>query len=111
MPLQLENAAPIPNALMVPAITIYTQCVNGVLVTAAHIVLRAAVVDPVTGLWTPVGEEKTTQIDNVEQLPEDLATATIKINGEDVSIAALVGQAMGNVITLVGALNSIRKIL
>jgi hypothetical protein len=111
MTLPIETTVLSPNALMVPGITVYTRIVEGKLVTAAHIVLQAAYLDPITGDWTAIGAERTTQIDNVEQLPEDLADATVIITGEEVRIQQLVDQAMFNVITLVGALNSIRKVL
>lgn len=110
MPLPIETVVNAPNALMIPSITVYTRVVDGKLVTAAHIVLQAAYFDQANETWTPIGNEAATTIDNVEQLPEDLVDATVTIDGVEVRVQDMVNQALSNMVTLIGVVNSIRKI-
>ncbi|MCY2925983.1 MAG: hypothetical protein NT031_11195 [Planctomycetota bacterium] len=121
MPLPLANSPTVPNALLVPAITIMTTPrtdetgarIPGI-VTAAHLQLQAAAVDE-AGQWTPIEPVRANQIDDIENLPEDLAalTATVDLGQGPTSVplpqAVLMAAAV--LLAVVAAVNEQRKIV
>jgi len=105
MPLPLEtDVTPLePNSLYTPQIFVQCNIVDGKLKTSANIILSAANVQNAgteNETWTPAGIRKTIHIDDVEHLDADLS-----------ELQGLVNQAFVNVVTVVGAINNIRKIL
>ena len=100
MPLPLENQPLVPNAPMVPSITLMTSVTEaGGLKTSANVVLRSAHVSA-EGVWTPIGENQSITVCDVENLPEDLASLQSQIN-----------EIMFGIVTLIGGLNAIRKVV
>ena len=121
MPLSLANQPTIPNALLVPAITIMTRprtdeagAKTSGIVTAAHLQLQAAAVNT-AGEWTPIDPVKSDQIDDIENLPEDLAalTATVDLGRGPTTVplpqAVLIAAAY--LLAVVAAVNEQRKIV
>lgn len=106
MPLPLENAASVPNAVYTPSIFLSSVIVDGRLVVKAKMVLASARCDD--GVWSKAsGPSGVVEINDVENLPEDLAAAVV---GETPA-PLLIGQIMTGIIQLVGAVNAVRKIV
>lgn len=111
MPLPIANAPVVPNTIMVPAITVPTRIeADGSLMTSAHIVLKAANVDN-DGKWTAIGNESVVFIEDVEAMPEDIAEELVEFDGDTMTLQQLANHAMQCLVTLIGAVNSVRKIV
>lgn len=99
MPLPLEKSIVTPNALMAPQIILRSAIMNGRLVTSAQIILQTAKCD--NGVWTYCGgETKAVEIADIENLDADIA-----------SLAQDVGTLFTAIVTLIGTINAIRKVL
>ena len=88
-----------PNAVLVPFIRLETHLNQGVLVTAANIGFQAAHVDD-AGKFTAIGNIVNTTIPDINNLPTDLATLASQIVSAETAL-----------ITVVGEINAIRKLV
>jgi hypothetical protein len=99
MPLPLENTIETPNALYFPQIIINTSIIGGRLKTGVQILLSPAKAE--NNIWTKTSSsQQLFSIPDVSELPDDLAELSPQI------------QAMyDQIVTLIGQINSIRKIV
>jgi hypothetical protein len=99
MPLPLEKEVVVPNALIAPLIVISTNIIGGRLVSSAQIQIKGAKVDA-GGIWTEADSSvETLMINDVENLPHDIA-----------SIAPKVGLLFETIVEIIGEVNAIRKV-
>jgi hypothetical protein len=103
MPLPLETTPVLPNAVYLPQIVIHTGIVNGQLQSRVTLVLSGATVDNAgkdDEQWTDTGGPvKSEQID-LSALPKDLTP-----------LAPQIAELYTQIVTVAGAINSLRKIL
>jgi hypothetical protein len=100
MPIPLEKSYVAPNAIYPPQIILQSAIVNGQIKTSARIVLRAAKSN-VDGTWENVsGQTASVVIPDIANLPKDLA-----------SLSKGVQEAYAGILTMLGELNAIRKVL
>ena len=88
-----------PNAVIVPNIVFNTRIKDGKLVTTAVVSVATATVDE-QGHWEQLGGPKSVVIPDVTKLPDDLAA----LQGDT-------DAAMTYLITLIGAINAVRKVV
>lgn len=103
MPIPFETTAPTPNAVYIPQIVIHCGIVDGQLRTSAQIILSGAIVTNAgeeNENWVQTGQTQMIQIPDVMNLDADLA-----------SLQTDVYTVFGGIINLIGAMNSIRKVL
>ena len=75
MPLVPNNTSPItPNSVLIPQIVINTRIIPGGLQMTAMVTLQPAAVDD-SGNWTIAGPAKQVVIQDINNLPTDLAPA------------------------------------
>jgi len=99
--LPLQNTYQAPNDSFVQQLTFQTTIQpDGTLRIAAVVVQQAAYCDPATGKWSCPGATGKTQIIDINKLPADLA-----------SLASGIAAAVPAVMSLVAAVNAIRKMV
>jgi hypothetical protein len=102
-PIPIQNTPSTPNAVYSPQIMLNTGIVNGKLVTSLQLTLAAAICDNAgtpDETWTPTGQSNTIMLPDLANLDPDLA-----------AIQPQMDAALASVVSLLTALNAIRKIL
>lgn len=104
IPLQNDPVVVVANAVFFPQVLFQTNSYNGKLVTSA-IINHGGILVENEGLanesWTPAtGEQKSIVIDDISNLPEDLA-----------EFGAETTQVYYALITLLAKLNAVRKVM
>jgi len=99
MPIPLENMPVVPNAVYFPQILMQTAIINGELVTSCQVHFACASVDE-QGKWEMSGQNNMIYIPNVLAMDEDLN----ELSADMQSVYALI-------ISILGRLNAIRKVL
>ncbi len=99
MPLPLQTSPEQPNTIIISQIVLQTGVQAGNLVTSAIITLEQAKVTA-EGVWTNLGNARNIVINDIANLESDLAVQQESIN-----------TLMSNIISIVGEMNQIRKVL
>jgi hypothetical protein len=100
MPLPLTKEPVVPNALYAPSIVLHTNISGGQIATSAQITLRGAKVDE-QGNWSAADSQtKTVYIPNIFALESDI-----------VQYSQEIGLLFNQFVTMIGNINSIRKVI
>lgn len=103
MPIPVENEVIVPNAVYAPQIILQMGISNGKLVSSAQIVFAGAkVIDAglPTEQWISTGQTQVIHIADIMNLEADLA-----------ALAPQVETVYSGIVSLLAAINSIRKVL
>ena len=92
-----------PNAVIIPSIQISTRIIAGKLRVSAQVALQAAQVTDQgtpTETWVASGNVVMLQLSDLNNLPDDIASCTTAIATAEIDL-----------ITAIGAVNAIRKLV